>query len=576
MPADDVSSNDSAVIDDDLVQALGFEPASSEMLVDPLDDDVQVTDLEVTSDSSDDAETEADSADSTDAETAAFESEVAEVEADVEVASDASVDDPAYDDIDDLDELERLTRPDNQVDVEPDSALVERFQVVLDDPIADDPAAESDTGDTDSTSADTVIEFDEDSLTSDSDSATDDASDDDADVSLDTALETDTAVETDTDGDIDLADLSDAEADSTSSGAAALFADRLVGEVESEAELFDVQADDDDYEFSSELSDDAVEAADSDLAEAGMLAVTDDPVDKADADSELDTESGTDELDASEADADIDADSDIDADADAEIDLDDPDAGLDAPISTDDADGPSGDSTDDSTRDDSTRDNSTDSDDDGFETIDLTGDDELASTELIDLDGTELEPTGLVDFDSPSTGDSTSVLDLDSPAPALAGGAVATKVATAKTETVTKSKPKRERRRKQVRARKARRVLRHIDPWSILTFSVLFHLAFFAAMLLASVLVWNAAIASGTLENIENLIKDLGDYETYEINGDAVFRAAVIIAGMLTLASSVMVVLLTVVFNLISDLIGGIRITVIEEETVRIPADKSK
>lgn len=126
-------------------------------------------------------------------------------------------------------------------------------------------------------------------------------------------------------------------------------------------------------------------------------------------------------------------------------------------------------------------------------------------------------------------------------------------------------------RRHRLRAKKSRRVVRHIDPWSVLTFSVLFHLCFFAAMLLASVLVWNAAIAAGTIENIENFIRELGDYETFEINSDQVFQAAVLIAGLLTLASTVLVVLLTVVFNLISDLVGGIRLTVIEEETVRLP-----
>lgn len=125
-------------------------------------------------------------------------------------------------------------------------------------------------------------------------------------------------------------------------------------------------------------------------------------------------------------------------------------------------------------------------------------------------------------------------------------------------------------RTRRVRARKVRRVVRHIDPWSVLTFSVLFHLCVFAALLLSSVLVWNAALAAGTIENIESFIRELGDYTTYEINGDVVFRAAMVIAGILTLASSVLTVLLTVVFNLISDLVGGIRVTVIEEETVRV------
>lgn len=131
------------------------------------------------------------------------------------------------------------------------------------------------------------------------------------------------------------------------------------------------------------------------------------------------------------------------------------------------------------------------------------------------------------------------------------------------------------RRKRRIQARKVRRVVRHIDPWSVLTFSVLFHLTVFAAMLLASVLVWNAAEAAGTIENLETFILDLGDFETFEIDGDAVFRAAVAIAGIMTLASSVLLVLLTVVFNLISDLVGGIRMTVIEEETIRVRRRKS-
>jgi len=126
------------------------------------------------------------------------------------------------------------------------------------------------------------------------------------------------------------------------------------------------------------------------------------------------------------------------------------------------------------------------------------------------------------------------------------------------------------RRSRRLQSRKVRRVVRHVDPWSVLTFSVLFHLCVFAALLLASVLVWNAAEAAGTIEDLEGFILELGDYETFEIKGDVVFRAAVAIAGVLTLASSVLLVLLTVVFNLISDLVGGIRMTVIEEETVRV------
>lgn len=192
--------------------------------------------------------------------------------------------------------------------------------------------------------------------------------------------------------------------------------------------------------------------------------------------------------------------------------------------------------------------------------------------ELADADSVFADASPVLDpplFDEPATETlgrvETGMLDLDTADETVGAAAVATTTAASPSQ-----------RRRRLRARKSRRVIRHIDPWSVLTFSVIFHMVVFAALLLSSVLVWNAAIASGMVENVESFIQELGDYETFEINADVMFRAAIVIAGMLTLASSVLVVLLTVVFNLISDLVGGIRVTVIEEETVRVPIDKKR
>ncbi len=126
----------------------------------------------------------------------------------------------------------------------------------------------------------------------------------------------------------------------------------------------------------------------------------------------------------------------------------------------------------------------------------------------------------------------------------------------------------------QARARKVRRVIRHIDPWSVLTFSVLFHLTIFSSLLLGAVLIWQVAAAAGTIANLEDIIKDLGSFESYELKGWAMFRAAVAIAAIFTLASTILVVIMSVIFNLISDLVGGIRVTVVQEESVRVQRDK--
>lgn len=222
--------------------------------------------------------------------------------------------------------------------------------------------------------------------------------------------------------------------------------------------------------------------------------------------------------------------------------------------------------------------------------VDVIGSD---SIDLIDLEasharGSEVfdEPMDLADPDSVFAESETHDGDLSSHAvtesvalldPSVADDdLVDESVGAVAATTAVSSQLHEPKRKRRIRARKSRRVIRHIDPWSVLTFSVLFHMVVFAALLLSSVLVWNAAIASGMVENIESFIQELGDYETFEIHADVMFRAAVVIAGMLTLASSVMVVLLTVVFNLISDLVGGIRVTVIEEETVRVPIDKKR
>ncbi len=73
----------------------------------------------------------------------------------------------------------------------------------------------------------------------------------------------------------------------------------------------------------------------------------------------------------------------------------------------------------------------------------------------------------------------------------------------------------------------------------------------------------------GVVENIESLIAELASLEEFVIDESALFRVALVSSAMFTLASSVMLVLLSVIFNLISDLTGGIRFTVIEEERVR-------
>jgi len=120
--------------------------------------------------------------------------------------------------------------------------------------------------------------------------------------------------------------------------------------------------------------------------------------------------------------------------------------------------------------------------------------------------------------------------------------------------------------RRRARARKVRRTVRHIDPWSVFKISVLLYLCLYVAVLLAGVLLWSAAVGSGLIDNVESFIEELLAFETYEFQADEIFRGFAIIGLVLAAAGAAFNVVMAIVFNLISDLTGGLRITVLEED----------
>ena len=65
------------------------------------------------------------------------------------------------------------------------------------------------------------------------------------------------------------------------------------------------------------------------------------------------------------------------------------------------------------------------------------------------------------------------------------------------------------RRRVKLEARRVRRIIRHIELWSVLKFSLLFYFCLWLIFVLAGVLLWSFAESSGTLESIEELVEDL-------------------------------------------------------------------
>ena len=126
--------------------------------------------------------------------------------------------------------------------------------------------------------------------------------------------------------------------------------------------------------------------------------------------------------------------------------------------------------------------------------------------------------------------------------------------------------------RRRPRVRRVTRVLRHIDPWSAFKVGALFSLVLYVIVMTSGVMLWRVAESTGTLGNVERWFTQFG-WETFEFDGGAVFDAAWVIGLFLAVGLTGFFVLVATVFNLVSDIVGGVRLSVLEEEVSERSAD---
>ena len=115
------------------------------------------------------------------------------------------------------------------------------------------------------------------------------------------------------------------------------------------------------------------------------------------------------------------------------------------------------------------------------------------------------------------------------------------------------------------RVRRVSRVIRDIDPWSVFKVGLVFHLVLSFVVLISLVLLWNVAESTGTIENVENFMESFG-WESFSFDGGALFKNLWVLGLFMVVLFTGLWVLIATIFNLITDLVGGIRVTVLEEE----------
>jgi hypothetical protein len=153
------------------------------------------------------------------------------------------------------------------------------------------------------------------------------------------------------------------------------------------------------------------------------------------------------------------------------------------------------------------------------------------------------------------------------------------------------------------RVRRARRGLRvrqrlwSIDAWSVFKVSALFYICVALIVLVAGTLLWNLARSAGTIDDVESFVTRMGAYGTctpeaevpagtefetdddcadgqvlvggFEIDDGTLFKMFAIGGGVLVVAGSIGNVLMVVLLNLLNELTGGVRYTIVKEPVRR-------
>jgi hypothetical protein len=133
-----------------------------------------------------------------------------------------------------------------------------------------------------------------------------------------------------------------------------------------------------------------------------------------------------------------------------------------------------------------------------------------------------------------------------------------------------------------VRVNRVRRIIRKVDPWTVLKVSFVFNFIISLTIVLGFSILWvllvNAGVPQG-LEEIARRLALLDDNASLVGNVEVLFSSVLFFATVYLLTQTAITTLGAFFYNLISDLVGGIEIIVLEEsysDQSQKPHEKNK
>ena len=120
--------------------------------------------------------------------------------------------------------------------------------------------------------------------------------------------------------------------------------------------------------------------------------------------------------------------------------------------------------------------------------------------------------------------------------------------------------------RSEATVRRSRVEMTKVELWSVLKVSLCFYLAGLAIMIIAGLVVWLLLDASGGIHNFERFMGDIMSAKDYRLVAPQILLGSVLVGLVLVALMTILTVIAAALYNLFSELVGGVEVTLVEAE----------
>ena len=130
-----------------------------------------------------------------------------------------------------------------------------------------------------------------------------------------------------------------------------------------------------------------------------------------------------------------------------------------------------------------------------------------------------------------------------------------------------------------VRVNRVRRIIRKIDPWTVLKVTLVLNFVVALTVVLGFSIMWVLLVNAGVPQGLEDIARRLAllDQDASLVgNIEPLFTGLVSLAAVYMLTQTAIATVGAFFYNLVSDLVGGIEVVVLEESHLDAPEKTQK